>query len=43
MFGLEIQMLVSVHCRTGSLEKAEADAKAERDVHCRTGSLEKPP
>ena len=32
--------LISVHCRTGSLEKNGGNAVANRLVHCRTGSLE---
>ena len=32
--------LISVHCRTGSLEKAEEVEALALIVHCRTGSLE---
>ena len=35
------QVVLAVHCRTGSLEKFYAVEVSVLLVHCRTGSLEK--
>ena len=35
--------IVSVHCRTGSLEANQLITIANGNVHCRTGSLEVTP
>ena len=40
MSNVELLRLMTVHCRTGSLEKPNPQQEALANVHCRTGSLE---
>jgi len=41
MLCIKYTLLITVHCRTGSLETDLSVGLVDADVHCRTGSLER--
>ena len=40
MFDAVVDGNISIHCRTGSLEKSRRRQAMRQLIHCRTGSLE---